>query len=111
MDKRAKEADAAISEEDGAPGKPRPLFFPAVPARPRADGTLAVPPEFCRSSYDGFQPPKQSQHGAVKEERFSPWASEREPAARTESPARTDPPDLYGTEQLVPAPASYQPYR
>lgn len=87
-DKRAKAADASISEEDSST-------------------------EFCRS-YDGFhgdgtQLPKQSEHAAVKEERYSPW--EREPAPRTDSPTRTDPPDVYGTEQLVPAPASYQPYR
>lgn len=114
-DKRAKAADASISEEDSATGKPRPFFFffSAFPARPWADGKSGFPPEFCRS-YDGFhgngvQLPKQSEHAAVKEERYSPW--EREPAARTDSPTRTDPPDVYGTEQLVPAPASYQPYR
>lgn len=116
MDKRAKAADASISEEDSATGKPRPLSFWVFPALPSADRKLAFLPEFCRSSYDGFQGdgnqlPKQSEHAAVKEERYSPWASERETAARTASPTGTDPPDVYSTEQLVPAPASYQPYR
>lgn len=88
----------------------------AFPAHPWADRKLGFLPEFCRSSYDGFQGdgaqlPKQSEQAAVKEERYSPWASERETAARTDSPTRTDPPDVYSTEQLVPAPASYQPYR
>lgn len=83
-------ADASVSEEDG-------------------------PTDLCRSSSyagyegDGAQPPKQGD--AVKEERYSPWTSEREHAARTDSPTRGDPPDVYGTEQLVPALASYQPYR
>lgn len=88
----------------------------AFPARPWAHRKLGFLPEFCRSSYDGFQGdgaqlPKQGEQAAVKEERYSPWASERETAARTDSPTRTDPPDVYSTEQLVPAPASYQPYR
>lgn len=85
-------ADTSISEEDGSA-------------------------DLCRSSSyagyegDGAQAPKQSDDAAVKEERYSPWASEREHAARTDSPTRGDPPDAYGTEQLVPALASYQPYR
>lgn len=115
-DKRAKAADASISEEDGAAGKPRPLPSLTFPARPWAKRRLGFLPEFCRSSYEGFQGDsgqltKQSDHSGVKEERYSPWASERETAARTDSPTRGDPPDVYSTEQLVPAPASYQPYR
>uniref|UniRef100_H3D1P6 T-box transcription factor 16 n=1 Tax=Tetraodon nigroviridis TaxID=99883 RepID=H3D1P6_TETNG len=90
-DKRAKAADASILEEDGATGKPRPLFLAAFPALPPAD--------------------LRSHHAGVKEERYSPWASEREAGARADSPARTDPPDVYSAEQLVPTPASYQPYR
>ncbi|XP_056890312.1 T-box transcription factor 16 isoform X3 [Takifugu flavidus] len=91
-DKRAKMADTSISEEDSST-------------------------DLCRSSAyagyegDGAQAPKQSEDAAVKEERYSPWTSEREHAARTDSPTRGDPPDVYGTEQLVPALASYQPYR
>lgn len=115
-DKRAKAADASILEEDGATGKPRPLFLAAFPALPPADLRFGFLPEFCRSAYDGFQGdgaqlPKQSHHAGVKEERYSPWASEREAGARADSPARTDPPDVYSAEQLVPTPASYQPYR
>lgn len=73
--------------------------------------------DLCRSSSyggyegDGAQAPKQSDDAAVKAERYSPWTSEREHTARTDSPTRGDAPDVYGTEQLVPALASYQPYR
>uniref|UniRef100_A0A8C5H2V0 T-box-containing protein TBX6L-like n=1 Tax=Gouania willdenowi TaxID=441366 RepID=A0A8C5H2V0_GOUWI len=37
--------------------------------------------------------------------------AERENSARTDSPAEAETRDLYNTEQLVPTPASYQPYR
>ena len=47
----------------------------------------------------------------VKEERFSPWGAEREQSVRTDSPAGVETRDMYNAEQLVPAPASYQPYR
>ncbi|KAM9810703.1 LOW QUALITY PROTEIN: T-box transcription factor 16 [Neosynchiropus ocellatus] len=71
-------------------------------------------PDFCPSSYESFEGeerslPKRKDDDLVKEERYSPWAAERE--HRTESPAGTDNRDVYNSEQLVPAPASYQPYR
>ncbi|KAM8760753.1 T-box transcription factor 16 isoform 1-T1 [Acanthopagrus schlegelii] len=74
------------------------------------------PPDFCRSSYEGYdgeeaEPPKRKEGDSVKEERYSPWAADRDHRVRTESPAGADPRDLYNTEQLVPAAASYQPYR
>lgn len=73
-------------------------------------------PDFCRSSYEGYDGeegdmPKRKEVDGVKEERYSPWAADREHSVRTESPAGADPRDIYNTEQLVPAPASYQPYR
>ncbi|XP_041643827.1 T-box transcription factor 16 [Cheilinus undulatus] len=79
------------------------------------DSEEESPPDFCRSSYEGFDAeesdlPKRKDAEVVKEERYSPWAAEREHSVRTESPAGADHRDLY-TEQLVPAPASYQPYR
>ncbi|XP_040052036.1 T-box transcription factor 16 [Gasterosteus aculeatus] len=74
------------------------------------------PPDFCRSSYEGYDGdggdlPKRKGADGAKEQRYSPWTSDREPTVRTESPAGTDPRDMYNAEQLVPAPASYQPYR
>ncbi|XP_042344841.1 T-box transcription factor 16 [Plectropomus leopardus] len=74
------------------------------------------PPDFCRSSYEGYDReegdlPKQKETDGVKEERYSPWTAERDHSVRTESPTGADPRDMYNTEQLVPAPASYQPYR
>uniref|UniRef100_A0A8C9ZHS4 T-box transcription factor 16 n=1 Tax=Sander lucioperca TaxID=283035 RepID=A0A8C9ZHS4_SANLU len=74
------------------------------------------PTDFCRSSYEGYDGeegdmPKRKEVDGVKEERYSPWAADREHSVRTESPAGADPRDIYNTEQLVPAPASYQPYR
>ncbi|XP_053727216.1 T-box transcription factor 16 [Synchiropus splendidus] len=68
-------------------------------------------PDFCPSSYEGFQGKEEARKAdsLVKEERYSPWAAERE--HRTESPAAADNRDVYNSEQLVPAPASYQPYR
>uniref|UniRef100_A0A8C4HPL4 T-box transcription factor 16 n=1 Tax=Dicentrarchus labrax TaxID=13489 RepID=A0A8C4HPL4_DICLA len=72
--------------------------------------------DFCPSSYEGYDGeevdlPKRKEDEAVKEERYSPWAAEKEHSVRTDSPAGADPRDMYNTEQLVPAPASYQPYR
>lgn len=72
--------------------------------------------DFCQSSYEGYdgeegELPKRKEGDAVKEERYSPWAAEREHRVRTESPAGADTRDMYNAEQLVPAPASYQPYR
>uniref|UniRef100_A0A673CD68 T-box transcription factor 16 n=1 Tax=Sphaeramia orbicularis TaxID=375764 RepID=A0A673CD68_9TELE len=71
---------------------------------------------FCRTSYEGFDGddgdlPKRKEANAVKEESYSPWAADREHGVRTESPTETETRDMYNTEQLVPAPASYQPYR
>lgn len=77
---------------------------------------ICVFTDFCRSSYEAYEGeegdlPKRKEVDTVKEERYSPWAPEREHSVRTESPAGTDTRDMYNTEQLVPAPASYQPYR
>ncbi|XP_068422553.1 T-box transcription factor 16 [Clinocottus analis] len=74
------------------------------------------PPDFCQSPYEGYDgeegdPPKRKEAEGVKEERYTPWAADRELRVRTESPTGADPRDMYNTEQLVPAPASYQPYR
>lgn len=86
-------ADSSVSEEDGSTDLCRPAAYAGYEG-------------------DGAQAAKQSDDAAVKEERYSPWTSEREHAARTDSPTRGgDAPDVYGTEQLVPALASYQPYR
>uniref|UniRef100_A0A8C4ZCX5 T-box transcription factor 16 n=1 Tax=Gadus morhua TaxID=8049 RepID=A0A8C4ZCX5_GADMO len=72
-----------------------------------------------RSSYEGYEGDEDLLKGkaeagggpaAVKEERYSPWATERE-GGRTESPGGNAPGDMYNAEQLVPAPASYLPYR
>ncbi|XP_076026843.1 T-box transcription factor 16 [Genypterus blacodes] len=73
-------------------------------------------PDFCRSSFEAYEGeegdlPKRKEAEAVKEERYSPWSAERENGVRTASPPGTDTRDMYNTEQLVPGPASYQPYR
>lgn len=80
------------------------------------DLMVLVLSDFCRSSYEGYdgeeaEPPKRKEGDSVKEERYSPWAADRDHRVRTESPAGADPRDLYNAEQLVPAAASYQPYR
>uniref|UniRef100_A0A673CBD8 T-box transcription factor 16 n=1 Tax=Sphaeramia orbicularis TaxID=375764 RepID=A0A673CBD8_9TELE len=80
------------------------------------DSEEESPPDFCRTSYEGFDGddgdlPKRKEANAVKEESYSPWAADREHGVRTESPTETETRDMYNTEQLVPAPASYQPYR
>lgn len=72
--------------------------------------------DFCHSSYDSYdgdegELAKQKEDNVAKEERYSPWAAEQEHGVRTESPPGPDPRDVYNTEQLVPAPASYQPHR
>lgn len=77
---------------------------------------IRVLSDFCRSSYESYdgdegELPKRKEGDAVKEERYSPWAAEREHGVRTESPAGGDHRDVYNTEQLVPGPASYQTYR
>lgn len=77
---------------------------------------ICVLSDFCQSSYEGYDEEdgdlaKSKEADAVKDERYSPWAAERENGVRTESPAGAETRDVYSTEQLVPAPASYQPYR
>uniref|UniRef100_A0A3P8Q483 T-box domain-containing protein n=1 Tax=Astatotilapia calliptera TaxID=8154 RepID=A0A3P8Q483_ASTCA len=91
LEKRTKASDILNSEEDS-------------------------PPDFCQSSYEGFdgedeELPKRKEEDGVKEERYSPWDAEREHRVRTDSPVGADTRDLYSTEQLVPTPASYQSYR
>ncbi|MEQ2171031.1 hypothetical protein GOODEAATRI_006434 [Goodea atripinnis] len=71
---------------------------------------------FCQSSYEGYEGEegylaKRKDGVAVKEEQYSPWGAERQQGVRTDSPAGADTRDIYSTEQLVPAPASYQLYR
>lgn len=87
-----------------------------VPPLPSADPTSRVLSDFGHSSYDGYDGDegelvKQKEGDAAKQERYSPWAAEREHGVRTESPPGADHRDVYNTEQLVPAPASYQPHR
>lgn len=72
--------------------------------------------DICQSSYEGYdgeegELAKSKEVDAIKDERYSPWAAGREHGVRTESPAGAETRDVYSTEQLVPAPASYQPYR
>lgn len=72
--------------------------------------------DFCQSSYESYdreegEMPKQKEADGVKEERYSPWTAERDQSMRGGSPSGGDHRDVYNTEQLVPAPASYQPYR
>ncbi|XP_034068466.1 LOW QUALITY PROTEIN: T-box transcription factor 16 [Gymnodraco acuticeps] len=74
------------------------------------------PPDFCRSAYEAYDGeegdmPKRKEAEGIKQERYSPWDAEREHGVRTESPPGADHRDVYNTEQLVPAPASYQPQR
>ncbi|XP_028313748.1 T-box transcription factor 16 [Gouania willdenowi] len=73
------------------------------------------PQDYYPSSFEGFDGegdmPKKKEEDAVKNEQSSPWRAERENSARTDSPAEAETRDLYNTEQLVPTPASYQPYR
>uniref|UniRef100_A0A672HXJ4 T-box transcription factor 16 n=1 Tax=Salarias fasciatus TaxID=181472 RepID=A0A672HXJ4_SALFA len=78
----------------------------------RASGS----PVFCPSSFEGFEEeevelPKKKVGDAIKEERYSPWGAERENNVATSSPAGADAREMYNTEQLVPTPASYQPYK
>ncbi|XP_047237202.1 T-box transcription factor 16 isoform X1 [Girardinichthys multiradiatus] len=73
-------------------------------------------PGFCQSSYEGCEGEegylaKRKDGVAVKKEQYSPWGAERQQGVRTDSPAGADTRDIYSTEQLVPAPASYQLYR
>uniref|UniRef100_A0A3Q2QKL2 T-box transcription factor 16 n=1 Tax=Fundulus heteroclitus TaxID=8078 RepID=A0A3Q2QKL2_FUNHE len=73
-------------------------------------------PPYTQSSFDGYEGEeghlvKRKAEDAVKEERYSPWGAERQQGVRTDSPAEADARDIYNAEQLVPAPAAYQPYR
>ncbi|XP_056273920.1 T-box transcription factor 16 [Pseudoliparis swirei] len=103
--------------DEGTNKKRRSNKNPVCPDK-RSKTSEDSPADFCRSSYEGYDgeggdPPKRKEADGVKEERYSPWAAEREPGGRTGSPAGADPDprDVYNAEQLVPAPASYQPYR
>ncbi|CAL1616311.1 unnamed protein product [Knipowitschia caucasica] len=63
------------------------------------------PQDFCRQSFEGFDGDEvDKRKEPVKEKTYSPWG-------RTESPNGTEARDMYNAEQLVPTPASYQPYR
>ncbi|XP_037337295.1 T-box transcription factor 16 isoform X1 [Pungitius pungitius] len=125
-EKRSKMSDILNrdSEEDSPPGTLSDSessccrCLPLVSCTPKLDLTEPnrLLSDFCRSSYEGYDGeggdlPKRKEVDGVKEQRYSPWAADREPSVRTESPAGTDPRDMYNTEQLVPAPAAYQPYR
>ncbi|CAL8248581.1 unnamed protein product [Merluccius merluccius] len=107
--------------DEGTNAKRRTNKPPVCPEKkPRLSGEDS-PPDFGRSSYEGYEAEESDLHkgkeeaamglAVVKEERYSPWATEREAGGRTESPGGNAPGDMYNAEQLVPAPASYQPYR
>ncbi|XP_041084684.1 T-box-containing protein TBX6L-like [Polyodon spathula] len=75
-------------------------------------------PEFRRPYYEGYEDdevgvPKPKEGCPVKDESYSPWGAGQDPShnIRTESPLGTETREIYNAEQLVPAPASYQPYR
>ncbi|XP_039628040.1 T-box transcription factor 16 isoform X3 [Polypterus senegalus] len=73
--------------------------------------------EFQRPFYEGYNQEevlsKSKDACPVKDERFSPWGCEQEHSnnVRTESPLSSETRDIYNTEQLVPGPTSYHPYR
>ncbi|CAL8249870.1 unnamed protein product [Boreogadus saida] len=105
--------------DEGTNSKRRPSKPPVCPEKkPRLSDEDSPPADFSRSSYEGYEADEDLLKGkveaggpaAVKEERYSPWATERE-GGRTESPGGNAPGDMYNAEQLVPAPASYLPYR
>ncbi|XP_068166942.1 T-box transcription factor 16 [Antennarius striatus] len=104
--------------DEGTNKKRRATKTPALNKQTKMSDNLTSeeesPPDFCQSSFEGFDGeevdvPKRKEAEGVKEERYSPWGADRE--HRNHSPGGADPRDLYNTEQLVPAPASYQPYR
>lgn len=108
------------SEEDNPPGTASRFFSSKLHIDflvfwASVDFKTSVFLDFCQSSYEAYDGEEgdlpKSKEADVKEERYSPWAVERDHSVRTGSPAGTDPRDMYSTEQLVPAPASYQPYR
>ncbi|KAM4745222.1 LOW QUALITY PROTEIN: T-box transcription factor 16 [Anableps anableps] len=87
-----------------------------IPGVLNEDSKESSSPGFCQSSYDGYDGEegrlaKRKDEDAIKEERYSPWGAERQQVVRTDSPATVDTRDIYNTEQLVPTPSSYQPYR
>lgn len=124
LEKRAKGSGVLgrESEEESIPGTKSKLCSSCSPAASRVLYSLKIIKlmtfaltDFCRSSFEGYDGeegdlPKRKEANAVKAERYSPWSAEREQGVRTESPPGTDARDMYNTEQLVPAPASYQPY-
>ncbi|XP_061905712.1 T-box transcription factor 16 [Entelurus aequoreus] len=78
------------------------------------------PSDFCRSSFEGYEADDgelrkrkvaDDMKEEVKEERYSPWSADPEHGAKNGSPPAAESRDLYSAEQLVPAPANYQPYR
>ncbi|CAL8347304.1 unnamed protein product [Lota lota] len=108
--------------DEGTNAKRRPNKPPVCAEKKPRLSDEDSPPDFSRSSYEGYEADEELLKGkeeeeaaigpaAVKEERYSPWATEREAGGRTESPVGNAPGDMYNAEQLVPAPASYQPYR
>nr|XP_015221546.1 PREDICTED: T-box-containing protein TBX6L-like isoform X2 [Lepisosteus oculatus] len=73
--------------------------------------------EFRGSFYESYEEdhaslPKPKDEKSVKEGRCSPWGADPDPSQslRTDSPLGSDTREIYNTEQLVPAPASYQLY-
>ncbi|KAF3851016.1 hypothetical protein F7725_012788 [Dissostichus mawsoni] len=69
------------------------------------------PRYFCRSAYEAYDGeegdmPKRKEAEGIKQEHYSPG-----PQSGSTSPPGADHRDVYNTEQLVPAPASYQPQR
>lgn len=73
--------------------------------------------DFCQSSFEGFDrdegdAAKPKEANGIKDERYSPWASDGVKVAGTGgSPTGPHQRDVYSGEQLVPAGTSYQPYR
>ncbi|XP_075881750.1 T-box transcription factor 16 [Nelusetta ayraudi] len=91
----------------------------------RAKGSEAVkweseedsPADFCQSSFEGYErdegdSAKPKEADGIKDERYSPWAADGgRVGGAGGSPTGPDQRDVYSGEQLVPAAASYQPYR
>ncbi|XP_077571449.1 T-box transcription factor 16 [Stigmatopora nigra] len=76
------------------------------------------PTGFCRSSFEVFEGDeaelrkRKERDEEIKDERYSPWSTERERNnTRNGSSPAAEPRDIYSAEQMVPALASYQPYR
>ncbi|XP_076846298.1 T-box transcription factor 16 [Brachyhypopomus gauderio] len=82
------------------------------------DSDQGSSPDLQHSSCDGLDEGRavRKDSGEVKEERYSPWGcvSDRESGGNVmgqDSPAGSEPRDVYSTEQLVPGHSTYQPYR